>query len=662
MRVARRLIACLLALACMAGAALAQTGAVAEQLLAAESLPGAQRERRLALLEAAQPVPGSDDALERLYLLATTSRQELPPEPAQWQAWSLAAGEGRASLGPWMQQLAELSRRLEKEQYRQAREAADALPPPPSEARRLWRLRALTLRAVALEETGDGESALLLLLEAAPLAEAEGPFWRTAQVLSQLSNVYSRMGQHERALAAAREALLIIQKRPEANLLARQHAQLSIVLSRAGQHEASYQEGERALAQARLMGDRDFLALQLSNQADAYLKLGKPARALALADEAYPLALEASPRSIAPLSLTLHNRGMALIQLGRVAEGKQSIRRSITLELQSGGTTYAVEGLLELAGVLQRAGDLPGAYEALREARELEESVSTQLRAETLAEAQQRFDAAQRGREAERLRQRNAAQAEALRAERLRLSLTALALVCGALLLWLAVLLLRRMRRTNQELASTNRELAEASERDPLTGLGNRRRLQSLLRDAGHPMRTPSLGLMLIDIDHFKGLNDHHGHAAGDTVLRAVAGRLRSAMDEPGGVIRWGGEEFLVVLPGADAAQTRALAQRLLDAIGVEPVALRDGQSIAVRCSMGATALPLKSPALGIEAAIDLVDALMYRAKAHGRNQAWHLEHADLPDMPALLEAIGIPEHERLVLHRLSGPALPEAP
>lgn len=661
MSVAKRLVALLLAgLVLLAASALAQGTGVAEQLLAAESLPKAQRERRLALLEAVQASPGSDEELERLFLLATTYGQESPPEPERWQAWAQQAPAPRQALGPWMQQLAELSHLIDKQQFRRARELADTWPQAPAGATRLWRLRALQLRAIALEETGQAESALLLLLEAAPMAEAEGPPWRTASHLSQLANAYSRMGQHERALATAREALLIAQKQPDADLLSRQHAQLSIVLSRAGQHEASRVEGEKALAQARLANDPDHLALQLANQADSYLKLNRPARALELTEEAYPLALEARSRGIGPLSLTLHNRGMALIQLGRVAEGKQSIRRSVTLDLQSGGTTYAVEGLLELGDVLKRAGDLPGAYEALREARELEESVSSQLRAEALAEAQQRFDTAQRSREAERLRQRNAAQAEALRAERLRLGLTALALVCGALLLWLAVLLLRRMRRTNAELAHTNQALAEASERDPLTGLGNRRRLQSLLREAGHRDPSQPLGLILLDIDHFKGLNDQHGHAAGDAVLRAVAGRMRSAVREPGGVIRWGGEEFLVVLPGADAALTSSLAQRLLDVIGSEPVALRDGHSIPVRCSMGVTALPLQAPALGLEQGIDLVDALMYRAKSHGRNQAWCLQQAELPDLPSLLHALGDPDSGSLDLQRLVGPRAAE--
>lgn len=652
MRAVRRLIAVLML--ALAGGVCASPAA--EQLLAAESLPATQKARRIALLESARVEPGSALALERLYQLSLI-KDHPPPTDADWAAWQQQAGRERASHAPWVRQLVSLRDLLLASRYGLAREQADAMGPVPTGLPDVWRLRALLSRATALEETGEAQNALLLRLEAAPLVESLGPDWRRASALGALAFTYSRLGQHERALATARESLERARLSRDVAALVDAHSTLSAVHGLMGQLEESREEGERALEQARQSKDEEALAFQLANLADSYLRLRQPDRALALADEAHALSLTLRRDDIT--SLSLHNRGMALIQLGRLAEGTESVRRSVTLELQGGGITYAAEGLLELGAGLESGGDLAGAYQAFRDHHGLMERQSDQQRSQALAEAQQRFDMAQRGREAERLRSENAAQAEALRAERLRFGLGALVLACAAALLWLTVLLVRRMRRVNRELAQTNEELAAATERDPLTGLGNRRRLPRLLEALPPPSAEHPLGVVLLDIDHFKLLNDRHGHAAGDAALVAVAARLRAAVRGDDHAIRWGGEEFLLLLPGADAERTAALTQRLLDTLGEEPVSLRDGRSVAVRASVGALSLPAGALSLDVEAAIDLADQLMYRAKSHGRNQAWCLLGTSLPDVPAVLRALGEASHPELLMQRLRGRELP---
>ena len=169
---------------------------------------------------------------------------------------------------------------------------------------------------------------------------------------------------------------------------------------------------------------------------------------------------------------------------------------------------------------------------------------------------------------------------ETIKSQRLHGALGAVALASAAALAALLWLLYRRLRRANAQLAVTNRELAAQSEVDPLTGLGNRRRLQQLV---GRDPRGLQATLFLIDIDHFKMLNDRFGHAGGDAVLVAVAGRLRSAVREPLGVMRWGGEEFLLLVQGNDPALADALAQRLLNEIAAG--ADRAGATAATRRS-----------------------------------------------------------------------------
>jgi len=130
--------------------------------------------------------------------------------------------------------------------------------------------------------------------------------------------------------------------------------------------------------------------------------------------------------------------------------------------------------------------------------------------------------------------------------------------------------------------------------------------------------------LFLIDLDHFKRVNDRHGHAGGDRVLVAVAERLREITRGSDLVARWGGEEFLVVTPALTLARAHELANRLLSEIGGRPVELGGGASVRPSVSIGYASFPLVGGPgeLGWERALALVDRALYRAKARGRNRA----------------------------------------
>jgi len=205
-------------------------------------------------------------------------------------------------------------------------------------------------------------------------------------------------------------------------------------------------------------------------------------------------------------------------------------------------------------------------------------------------------------------------------------------LVSGALL----VLVVQRMRSRNSDLRHSNERLREQSERDPLTGLANRRHFTNRVRELAPDGRLQGC-LILLDIDHFKRINDQHGHAMGDAVLQEAALRLRQALREDDLVVRWGGEEFLIAVQAQDPAYALQLGQRLLDQFGAEPL-LRDGKSIPMEASLGLVCLPLPPHGLNLPwpQALALADRLMYRAKALGRNQGWCLLGAELPSEEAL--------------------------
>ena len=154
---------------------------------------------------------------------------------------------------------------------------------------------------------------------------------------------------------------------------------------------------------------------------------------------------------------------------------------------------------------------------------------------------------------------------------------------------------------------------------DPLTGLGNRRHFDRAIKpmieacDRGGPCAA----LLVIDIDHFKRVNDILGHDMGDQILKEVAARLASNLRAVDVIARYGGEEFMVALPGADAEAARAAAERLRMYVGGTPIVL-DGQALIVTASVGVAEL---RPGEGLRDVFKRADAALYRAKHAGRNR-----------------------------------------
>jgi len=183
-----------------------------------------------------------------------------------------------------------------------------------------------------------------------------------------------------------------------------------------------------------------------------------------------------------------------------------------------------------------------------------------------------------------------------------------------------------------RELAEANARLAEAALTDALTTLRNRRFLMlELPEEVERCLRRVVMGqadadllLILLDIDHFKAVNDRYGHEAGDRVLMAVARRLKGVVREGDFALRWGGEEFLLVLRDFDRRGAAMFLPRLLAAVA-GPVEVGDGVTVAITVSAGAVAFPLirtNPRALPFQTALRVADVALYRAKEGGRDQA----------------------------------------
>jgi diguanylate cyclase (GGDEF)-like protein len=196
--------------------------------------------------------------------------------------------------------------------------------------------------------------------------------------------------------------------------------------------------------------------------------------------------------------------------------------------------------------------------------------------------------------------------------------------------------------------------LQESSLTDPLTGLRNRRFLtQHIDADVAQVWRrhesplAPGAALaddadlvfFLIDIDHFKQVNDLHGHAAGDAVLVQICQRLRKVFREADYLVRWGGEEFLVVARHTARAHAAGLAGRACAAVAEQPFVLDDGTLVHKTCSIGFSAFPIDPRRARLHdwhLTVNVADAALYAAKQAGRNAWLGLVSARADSLPAL--------------------------
>jgi diguanylate cyclase (GGDEF)-like protein len=195
------------------------------------------------------------------------------------------------------------------------------------------------------------------------------------------------------------------------------------------------------------------------------------------------------------------------------------------------------------------------------------------------------------------------------------------------------------LRWHSLELQRKNLELQEISYTDPLTGVWNRRYLEEILTaEAGQVLRNyerargndirkmdhRDLIFLMVDVDFFKQVNDVHGHPAGDRLLRLVAERLGRVVRKSDVLVRWGGEEFLIMSRSADPSGTPAFCERILDIMASDAFDLGHGVHVRKTCSVGWASFPWSRrtyEAVCAEEVIELADTALYRAKAAGRNQ-----------------------------------------
>ncbi|HET6208166.1 MAG TPA: GGDEF domain-containing protein [Terracidiphilus sp.] len=208
-------------------------------------------------------------------------------------------------------------------------------------------------------------------------------------------------------------------------------------------------------------------------------------------------------------------------------------------------------------------------------------------------------------------------------------------LVTAVAMLAMAGLVFMKQHLLHEELKQANRVLEESSTTDPLTGIRNRRFLSTIIQgdvarslrayaDGSDPL-TRDLIFYVVDLDNFKKVNDLHGHDAGDLVLVESARRISSAIRNSDVLVRWGGEEFLIISRYTDRRQAGILADRVMEAVRGKPFVVGSTDEVHQTCSIGWAVFPWLQDnvdAMGYEQVLKFADRALYRAKRAGKDRA----------------------------------------
>ena len=479
-------------------------------------------------------------------------------------------------------------------------------------------------------EEGNFPFALAKLQAAVDLARQSDSPSSLAAALNALTLLYTQMREYDKGFQILDELLAVSATLASPGRMAQaKNTEYGLALD-----ARQPQRGQRALLAAlaleRQLGAKGMVATTLVNLSDSYLKEGDYARTLRYANEAITAARLVNNEQVEATARL--NIGQAQIGQGRLQEGKQSVATGLAYYERTANQPDMQAVLLEYGMALEKAGDMRGAVTAYHRERGISNQLFEKQRQKAVYELQEKYEAEKKQRQIELLSRENQLKSTEIDNRRLQQRvwwLLALVLAMGTVIVGL---LYRKVRHANVQLNVKNQELKRQSSRDPLTALYNRRHFQEFMRShAGKPL--PAGGdadvvgaLFLLDVDHFKHINDRYGHAAGDLVLTTIAETLHDVLRETDMIVRWGGEEFLAFLPAVARDGLDDIARRILNGMAAQVIHYQ-GQTIEVHVSVGFAPYPLAplGRPLTWERSVNLIDMALYLAKAHGRNRAYGL-------------------------------------
>jgi diguanylate cyclase (GGDEF)-like protein len=482
---------------------------------------------------------------------------------------------------------------------------------------------ALFSRGYLLGVLGDYAPGLADLRRAQTLFEKAQMQQHAVTVLNAIAILYNRMGDNQQAIHIYTRAL----KAQRESGLRREVAVTLYNLGRAHENLKEWEFARRSYAESRDINKEIAYprgeAYALRGLAAVANAIGDPRRALDFLRQSEELSKQTSDaRLVAHIQLV---RGIALHRLGRLSEAETALMDALGVFRQADAlgdlsTTYS-----ELSLVQSDMGTWRDAYNSLTQYKLISDRLLNNQLDQRFATLKVEFDTAAKEQENALLLRENQANEKALKEGRRARQLQAVAIALTVLLAGMLATLAVHQRRTTLRM----RKLALT---DELTGVPNRRDVLTRLEHLLTRENEPACCILIVDIDHFKSINDHHGHPIGDEVLKFVAREIRSAVREPAFFGRLGGEEFLIVLPDSTLEGAIPAAERFREKI----MAVDTTRWLPVRrritASIGVT---VSRP--GFCRSSDMLmraDGALYAAKRSGRNCVRTSHDAPEPHSP----------------------------
>lgn len=603
----------ILAVSLLLAAPLAWSGEIAD-LAHVEQVGWSDPDAAIALLEGAEAYPEDQASFVQSQLIRGTlyadTRQdtEVLAVVSQLEAMSRTGVRGAASAS----HLVRAYLLCQSDRFSEARAELRRLDGAATGSA-IERFRLELLRGTILHFVGEQEASLAAYERALDLARSANSRPRESRALVRIAQLHTLIGRLDKANQLLAEAQSLSAADHDEAGLTEISLRQSDVAARSNDQPGERRASIQALTHARASGSRQMLALGLSNLADSYLLTNEYTRSLQYSKEALSIAKTLHRNALE--QTVLFNMGIATIHVGSVKRGEEMIEAVINTGINSGDIADAAELLHEYGQTLEQAGQWQMALAVFHRESAQREQLLTAARQRSLLELDAKFNDVRKTREIEILKRDNALQRANLAAEQFRqkaiLVAAALAIVVCVVLSWA----FSRLRKAGAQ-------LRYASEHDTLTGLHNRRYFNDNILQP-HRDRGFHGCLILIDIDHFKRINDVLGHPIGDAVLTALGERLSGSLRNCDTLVRWGGEEFLAVLEPLSEAELNATVGRLLNAVETSPIEV-NGQSVECTVSIGCARFPIQGSTtdIALERAITLVDKALYRAKSAGRNRA----------------------------------------
>ncbi|MGN6738315.1 diguanylate cyclase [Dyella sp.] len=471
----------------------------------------------------------------------------------------------------------------------------------------------LTWRGAVQSLLGEHALALVDFLEAQKFYDSAGEPIESEQNLFNVAVAYRRLGERSEARDYLDRLMKIGKERKDLPQQAAAHMQLGFLDSETGPDHlvAAREHFLAALQIARATGSHVSQGSAHMGLAQVFNQLGEYRGALdelAAARAEFVTTRDRSDRDMLALQ-----EGEAHAGLGDHAQAISDFNRSEAFLRKSGNLRYLSELLEQRSHSYEALGKTALALADLQRMVKVHESLDRKAQSFTTTLMSYQFDTARKEQENRRLeadRQLREEQLAALeRVRRWQRAALALGGILIVLLLWQAQRQLRRSRRLHR-MAMT----------DPLTGIANRRRIEDLGRSmfAEAIAKNEPMALVVLDVDHFKQVNDAFGHQIGDKVLTRIVGACQGILRKADCIGRMGGEEFIVLLPGADCDEARQVAERLRKC--VQATRLDDlAADLKVSISLGVGSRRPEDDLL--ESLVRRADRALYRAKDFGRNR-----------------------------------------